>query len=182
MIDSEAWPVAQVVVTARLRLEPLHAGHAAEAVTVFDDIRLHEWIGGVPASLDELAAQYRRQSVGHSPDGKNGWLNWILRRLSDDQLIGTVQATLYRPEPHQLKAELAWVIGTEYQNKGYGREGALAMSGWLKVHGVTGLAAHIHPGHDASTVIARTLGLAATDIMHDGEVLWSDSAGPSVSS
>jgi L-amino acid N-acyltransferase YncA len=63
----------------------------------------------------------------------------------------------------------------DYQNNGYGREGALAMSNWLKARGVSGLIAHIHPGHNASSAIARALGLTATDIMHDGEILWSDS-------
>lgn len=177
MPDSATWPVAQTMVTARLRLEPLRVGHATEAVTVFDDMRLHEWTGGAPSSLDELEAQYRRQSAGQSPDGTRGWLNWMLRRLSDGQLVGTMQATLYRPEPQQLEAELAWVIGVDYQNKGYGREGALAMGNWLKTGGVAGLAAHIHPGHDASMAIARALGLTATDIVHEGEILWSDSGG-----
>jgi RimJ/RimL family protein N-acetyltransferase len=179
MPDSAPWPVAYTMVTSRLRLEPLRVEHATDAVTVFDDIRLHEWTGGAPASLDELTAQYRRQSAGQSPDGTRGWLNWMLRRLSDGQLVGTVQAALSRPVPQRLEAELGWVIGADYHNQGYGREAALAMASWLKAGGVTGLAAYIHPGHHASMAIARALGLTATDIVHDGEILWSDSGAPS---
>lgn len=164
--------------TPRLLLEPLRVEHAREAVSVFDDMRLHVWTGGTPRSLTQLEAQYRRQSAGQSPDATQGWLNWILRRLSDGQLIGTVQATVHRPEPDRLEADLAWVIGGEYQGNGYGRESALAMVSWLKAQGVDRLTAHIHPEHDASMGIARVVGLTATDIICEGEVRWSGPAEP----
>lgn len=81
--------------------------------------------------------------------------------------------TLYRPAPGRLEGELAWVIGTCYQGRGYGREGALAVAGWLRAHGVDELVACIHPGHAASIGIAQALGLTATDIVsEDGEVCW----------
>ncbi|MEW2619818.1 GNAT family N-acetyltransferase [Streptomyces sp. NPDC048106] len=177
------WPSATPVGTARLRLEPLRAGHAPEAFALFDDVRLHRWTGGAPDTLEQLDARYRRQSAGHSPDGRHGWLNWMLRRLTDGRLVGTVQATLSRPDPvpatrrdpgaGAAEAELAWVIGVAHQGEGYGREGALAMAAWLRAHGVDRLTAHIHPGHEASMGIARALDLRATDRSTDGEVLWT---------
>ena len=100
----------------------------------------------------------------------------MLRRVSDEQIVGTVQATLYCPVAGRLNAELAWVVGFDYQGNGYGREGALAMVSWLRAHGVDGLVAHIHPGHDASAGIARALGLTATDTVSDGEIRWTDSS------
>ncbi|MGW3268405.1 GNAT family N-acetyltransferase [Streptomyces sp. NPDC001056] len=170
------WPAATPTGTPRLRLEPLRVAHAAEAVRVFDDVRLHTWTGGAPATLEELRARYRRQSAGHSPDGRQGWLNWMLRRLTDGRLVGTVQATLSHPqadgEPGVTEAGLAWVIGVDHQGEGYGREGALAMADWLRAHGVDRFTAHINPGHEASMGIARALGLRATDRITDGEVLW----------
>ncbi|MFG2143935.1 GNAT family N-acetyltransferase [Streptomyces sp. NPDC048696] len=148
-------------------------------MVVFDDVRLHDWTGGAPSSLDELEARYVRQSAGRSPDGSQGWLNWMLRRASDGQLVGTVQATLHRPAAGRLEASLAWVIGVGHQGHGYGREGALAMAQWLRAHGVDELVAYIHPGHDASVGIARALGLTASDVVVDGEVRWSGpGAGP----
>ena len=163
--------------TARLDLEPLSADHAQEAVTVLDDARLHTWTGGEPASLQELEARYRRQASGQSPDGTRGWLNWILRKMPDGQLVGTVQATLCRSATGQLEAEVAWVVGHGYQGRGYGREGALAMAAWLRARGVESLAAHIHPENKASIGIAQALGLIPTSTMVDGEVRWSDSGG-----
>ncbi|MFT9478782.1 hypothetical protein [Streptomyces sp. 11-1-2] len=37
-------------------------------------------------------------------------MNWMLRRLADGQLVGTVQATLYHPSAGGIEAELAWVV------------------------------------------------------------------------
>ncbi|MGW0823070.1 GNAT family N-acetyltransferase [Streptomyces sp. NPDC002845] len=161
--------------TQRLRLEPLRVAHAREAFAVFDDIRLHTWTGGTPCTLEELEAKYRRQSAGRSPDGRHGWLNWMLRRSADGQLVGTVQATLRHTAADRMEAELAWVVGVDHQGRGYGREGALGMADWLRAHGVGALSAHIHPRHEASIGIARALGLAATDVTVEDEVLWSGS-------
>lgn len=170
------WLVAVPLTTPRLRLEPLRVEHAREAVSVFDDVRLHTWTGGAPSSLAQLEDRYERQAVGRSPDATQGWLNWMLRRSSDGQLVGTVQATSYRSTAgSSLEASLAWVVGVDHQNEGYGREGALAMASWLRAQGVGELAAYIHPGHDASKGIARALGLRASDVVLDNEVRWSDS-------
>ncbi|MEV0278785.1 GNAT family N-acetyltransferase [Streptomyces sp. NPDC050610] len=169
------WPAAAPLLTPRLSLEPLRVEHAREAAAVFDDVRLHAWTGGAPDSPAQLEARYGRQCEGRSPDGTQGWLNWMLRRTSDRRLIGTVQATLRRrPGDGLVEASLAWVVGVDYQGSGYGREGALAMAGWLRERGVAELVAYIHPGHDASMGIARALGLNAFDVVVDGEVLWSD--------
>lgn len=97
MSNTTTWPTATPVMTSRLQLEPLRVEHAPEAVSVFDDVRLHKWTGGTPCTFEELEAKYQRQSAGQSPDGRHGWLNWMLRRLADGQLVGTVQATLYHP-------------------------------------------------------------------------------------
>ncbi|WEH38672.1 GNAT family N-acetyltransferase [Streptomyces sp. AM 2-1-1] len=171
-----SWPAAVPLTTPRLVLEPLRVDHAPEAVTVFDDVRLHTWTGGTPDSLAQLVSRYERQSAGRSPDGTRGWLNWILRRTSDGRVIGTVQATVYRPASgNALEASVAWVIGTAHQNEGYGREAALAMASWLRARGVAELAAYIRPGHDASAAVARALGLRASAVVEEDEVRWSDS-------
>ncbi|MFJ5552785.1 GNAT family N-acetyltransferase [Streptomyces sp. NPDC093225] len=171
------WPTAAPLTTPRLRLEPLRVDHAPEAVSVFDDVRLHTWTGGTPATLAQLEARYARQSAGRSPDGTQGWLNWMLRRTSDAHLVGTVQATLYHPPSATgIEASLAWVVGTAHQGHGYAREGARAMAAWLRTQGVTRLAAYVHPEHEASMSVARALGLRPTGMVEDGEVRWSDAA------
>ncbi|WP_018547887.1 GNAT family N-acetyltransferase [Streptomyces sp. LaPpAH-108] len=139
-----------------------------------DDVRLHTWTGGVPGTLAELEARYVRQAEGRSPDGGQGWLNWLVRRRGDGRLVGTVQATLRHVPGGGAEAALAWVTGVAYQGEGYAREGAGAMAEWLRAAGWGPLAAYIHPGHTGSMAVARGLGLVPSTTTVDGEVRWVD--------
>ena len=77
----------------RLRLEPLTVDHAAAMVAVLADPSIYEFTGGSPPTLSELTARYARQAVGHSPDGSEQWLNWVVAaRLTTP--VGYVQATV----------------------------------------------------------------------------------------
>lgn len=166
------WPVPEPIATGRLDLEPLRVQHAEEMAPLLDDARLHAFTGGRPATVEELRTRYARQSVGHSPDGRQGWLNWIVRRRDDGVAVGTVQATVFR-DGAASAAELAWVVAVGQQGHGYAREAAAAVADWLDGHDVHTLIAHVHPDHHASAAVARHLGMRATDITVDGETRWS---------
>jgi RimJ/RimL family protein N-acetyltransferase len=165
------WPSPAEITTERLILEPLRVEHADELAPALDDLRLHEFIGGQPATADELRRRYALQAVGHSPDGRQGWLNWIARHRQTGAPVGTVQATL-----NPGVAEVAWVIGVAHQRQGYAREAAAALAGWLRALGGYTLIAHIHPEHHASIAVAKRIGLRPSDVMVDGERRWTDEA------
>ncbi|NUP81894.1 MAG: GNAT family N-acetyltransferase [Nonomuraea sp.] len=148
--------------TARLQILPLRVEHAEEMAAVLDDQRLHEFIGGTPATPAELRARYRRQVAGPP-----GWRNWVLRLREDGHLVGYVQATV-----DEKTAELAWVIGTPWQGRGLAAEAAEALVGWCEEQGMETVVAHIHPDHAASAAVAARVGLHPTGRMHDGEVRW----------
>ena len=169
------WPVAELIETDRLTLEPLRPAHAAEMAAALDDVALHRYIGGRPASVDALWRRYQRQSVGVSPDGTEGWLNWVVRHRATHAAVGTVQATVSR-DGDGLQAELAWVIATAHQRRGYAAEAATAMTGWLRGRGVDRFVAHVHPEHRASQRVAGRLGLAATEVEVEGEIRWAGGA------
>ncbi|HEY7630094.1 MAG TPA: GNAT family N-acetyltransferase [Thermoleophilaceae bacterium] len=162
------WPIAQPLSTERLELEPLTVDHAPEMVDVLADPSLYEFTGGEPPSEAELVARYLRQAKGESPDGRQGWLNWIVRRREDGEAVGSVQATLRRPD----LAELAWVIGNRAQGYGFSTEATAAVIGWLGDNGVVEFEAHIHPQHAASQAVATRLGFSPTDSLKAGELRW----------
>lgn len=155
----------------RLALEPLRAGHAGEMASLLDDIDLHTFVGGEPETEEQLRARYLRQSAGRSPDGSQRWLNWVVRDRTTGRAVGTTQATV-GVQSGRLVAEVAWVIGSRYQRRGYAKEAAQAMARWLRAQGVQTLVAHVHPGHVASIGVARAIGLARTGEVVDGEVCW----------
>ncbi len=159
------------IVTERLTLTALTVDDADEMVSVLDDERLHEFIDGQPATLDELRDRYRRFVAG--PNNPNEvWLNWIARLRRDQLAIGTLQATVSTTLDGLSVADVAWVIGVAWQGHGYATEAARSLIAWLNNHGVDDVTAHIHPIHHASAIVASRAGLHPTDEQHDGETVW----------
>ena len=155
-------------------LEPLQVAHANVLAPLLDDPRLHTFIGGTPATEEQLVERYGHQAAGWSPDRSERWLNWVVRLRAEDQVVGTVQATV-RSLDGRLAAEVAWVVATAYQGHGYAKGAASTMAEWLRRHGVLLLVAHVHPDHHASQAVARGLGLTRTGTSHDGEERWEGS-------
>ncbi|QNE75754.1 GNAT family N-acetyltransferase [Streptomyces finlayi] len=153
--------------TARLDALPLEAGYAREMAAVLLDPALHAYTGGTPEDEDALRARYERQSAG-SPDPAELWWNWVLRVRGEGHLVGYVQATVRGP-----RAEVAWVVGTGWQGRGYAKEAAKGLVTHLVGGGhVRTVVAHIHPGHAASGAVASAAGLSPTEEREDGEVRW----------
>jgi RimJ/RimL family protein N-acetyltransferase len=137
---------------------------------------LYTFIGGEPPTPDGLRERYARLAVGRSPDGLQEWVNWIARRAEDGAAVGTVQATVL---DGGRRADVAWVVGTAWQGRGYAVEAASALVAWLRERGVAEIGAHIHPGHAASAKVAGRIGLAPTGELDDeGEQVWRAQGGP----
>ena len=156
----------EAITTERLVLEPLRAEDADELAAVLGDERLHEFIGGRPATPAELRERYGRLVAGSGkPD--EIWLNWTVRRRIDHVAVGTVQSTV-RAET----ALVAWVIGVDWQGRGFASEAARALVDWLRAHGAEAVVAHIHPQHRASEAVAARAGLRPTNAEVEGERVW----------
>ncbi|MFF8590686.1 GNAT family N-acetyltransferase [Streptomyces sp. NPDC015220] len=165
---------AEPVRTARLDLLPLRVEHADEMAGVLSDPALHAFIGGAPLGVAELRARYARLVAG-SPDPEVQWCNWVLRLRADGRLVGTVQATVTDDGDSggaDAVAEVAWVVGTAWQGRGFAAEAARRLVGLLGRRGVGTIVAHIHPDHRASAAVAGAAGLAPTGAEHDGEAVW----------
>jgi RimJ/RimL family protein N-acetyltransferase len=169
--------VAVPLPSRRLRLEPLRVTHAEEAAAVFNDERLHVYLGAAPATVEQLRERFTRQTRGHSADGAEDWLNWMVRHHESGTIAATVQSTVYHSGEHHdgvhLVAEVAWVVATPFQGRGVATEAATTMVEWLRRNGVDVLIAHIHPDNRASMGVARNLGLQPTTIVLDGELRWT---------
>ena len=155
--------------SARLRLVPVTVADAGEMVHVLSGAALYAITGGSPPGLDELRARYARQAGGRSPDGREEWRNWILRREPGGEAIGYVQATITSAG---RRAEIAWVVGLDWQGRGFATEAARALVTWLDARGTTVIQAHIHPGHAASAAVAWRAGLRPAGTFQAGEQLW----------
>ncbi|MGW3335663.1 GNAT family N-acetyltransferase [Streptomyces rubiginosohelvolus] len=156
--------------TARLDALPLEPSYAEEMAAVLADPALYVFTGGEPPAPAALRARYERQCAG-SPDPGERWWNWVLRVREDGSLAGYVQATVRGP-----RAEIAWVVGTPWQGRGYASEAAKGLAEHLaSAGGVRELVAHIHPGHAVSAAVAVAAGLGPTGEWEDGERRWAGS-------
>ncbi|WP_242454010.1 GNAT family N-acetyltransferase [Bailinhaonella thermotolerans] len=167
-----------VITTERLLLTPLREEDAAEMTAVLGAEELHEFIGGRPATEEELVWRYRRLAAG-SPDPDVLWRNWIVRLRGDSRPVGTVQATIHR-RGEGWTAEAAWVIGLPHQGRGYAGEAATALVRWLYGEGAAEVSANVHPGNTASERVAARAGLTLTGEEVDGERVWRGRPIPSV--
>ena len=146
---------------------------AAEMAEALAGTAIYRYIGGQAPTVQELAARYTAQSIGSSPDGRETWLNWIIR--GQGRSIGFVQATV---EGDGATADVAWVVGEPFQRRGTATEASRAMLTWLRRQQPSlRITASIHPQNTASASVAHNLGLAPTGHLDaDGEQLWEDSA------
>lgn len=160
--------VTPAIETTRLTLLPIRPEDANEMVGVLADSSLFAFIGGAPHPLAELEALYRRWVRGSQRSGET-WHNWVIRLGTDGSAIGHLQATVLDDD---RSADIAWMIGTGWQGRGYATEAARALVGWLEANGIETITAHVHPDNVASARVAERAGLAATDEIEDDEVVW----------
>ena len=161
-------PPTPTLQTARLRLDPLGVDDAEAMADVLSDPEIYRFIGGRPPTADELRELYA-QWVAGPPGQGDAWHNWVVRLAVDDTPIGHVQATVL---DDGAVADIAWILGTPSQRRGYATEAAIALIRWLERQGVATITAHVHPRHAASARVAERAGLEPTDIIEGGERVW----------
>lgn len=143
--------------TARLRLEPLRAAHAALLYPGLGDPALYRYIGKpAPASVAALEESFRARERGGPPDGSERWLNWAALKKADAAYVGRFEATLRRDRT----AEIGYIILTPYMRKGFAREGCPAVIDHLfGEHDVLTVVATVDARNEASWRLVETLGM-----------------------
>ena len=121
-----AWPKMSsrmnTIRTARCVLEPQVEAHAPEMFEVLSDPAIYEFERVPPPSVARLAAGYRLRESRLSPDGREKWLNWVVR-LPSGALTGYVQATVLESGASYVAYEFA----SKYWRQGIGSAAVGAM-------------------------------------------------------
>lgn len=109
-------------------------------------------------------------TVEQSPDGRQLWWNWAVVLRTSGRVIGYVQATVAGGD-----AVIAYMIGTQWQQRRHATEAVGALVDYLiQVHAANRVKAWIAPGHTASELVAKAIGLSPTcRFDDDGERMWS---------
>lgn len=150
----------------RLSLEPLTQAHAEEMLEGLKDAALYEFIPDEPpADLTALRSRYGRLESRQSPDGKEAWLNWVVRSRVDDACLGYVQATV---DPGAGTALIAYLIFRASWGRGYAREALAAVLPRLFMDfGLTLVDALIDTRNKRSMALVEALGFRRVAFIAD---------------
>lgn len=146
----------RIVETADLTLEPQTAAHAEEMFVVLGDPAIYEFENEPPPSLEWLRTRYARLESRQSADGREQWLNWVIR-LRTSELIGYVQATVH---PNGCAA-IAYELSSAHWGRGLARQAIEAMILELaERHGVGSLSAVLKRENFRSLRLLERLGFS----------------------
>ena len=98
----------------RFTMEERRVAHAAELFEVLRHPGLYAYLDEEPPrSVQELAEKLARSELRRSPDGKEHWLNWVVRGESG-AMAGYVQATV----EENKETNVAYVFSPAFQGQG----------------------------------------------------------------
>ena len=149
----------KTVFCAPYTLEPQLAEHAHEMFGVLSDPAIYEFENCPPSSEEWLKTRLARLESRRSSDGKEHWLNWVIR-LPTGCLAGYVQATVVEDGT----AYVAYEINSEYWRKGIGSCTVLAMLQELEAqYDVIEFVAVLKAKNYRSKALLLKLGFSAAD-------------------
>jgi RimJ/RimL family protein N-acetyltransferase len=136
---------------------------------LLSDRQLYQFTGGEPpGSQADVAKWFTALESRLSPDGAERWLTWIVQLVESSVSIGYVQATV-----KEGNADIAWLIGIDWQGQGYATEATRSLVDWLNENQIYNRTAHIHADHLVSQRVAFSLGLHRSGLLHEQEEIWS---------
>jgi RimJ/RimL family protein N-acetyltransferase len=115
-------PLAAVLETPRLTLEPLRLAHAAACYPAFSEPSLYRYIEmPMPESEPALRRRFADWIKGSGRTGER-WANWIAVDKRSKQPAGWFQATV-----HERHADIAYLVFDAFQRRGMAVEAVQAL-------------------------------------------------------
>ena len=147
----------RILETRRLLLEPLVSAHAAGIYEQLLDRRLYQFIPqDPPTSLQVVETRYQALSSKLSPDGREAWLNWALRRREENIYVGILEATVHADQT----AARAYMIFPPFWRQGYAKDGCERVVNYLfQNYEVSLVTADIDTRNTASIKLVEALGM-----------------------
>jgi len=155
--------IERTIESPRLTLEPQRAIHAEAMFEVLSDPAIYEHENAPPKSLAALRERFVKLETRRSGDGRDLWLNWVLRERSAGALIGYVQATVHADG----QAFVAYELGSTHWGRGLGSEAVAALIDELRASfGVHTALAVFKRSNRRSRRLLEALGFASPDPQH----------------
>ena len=153
----------------KVMLSPLRVEDATEMAALLSAAQIYEHIDDKPpTSADALRERYGNLVKQVSPDGREIWLNWIVRTGAPGAAIGYVQATIRKETNIAL---VAYVLSPNHWGKGLACEAVTQMIDKLSDgYGVKIFHATVDKLNQRSISLLKRLGFHQNnDAAHEGD-------------
>ena len=117
-----------------------------------------------PADVEALRRRYGTRAIGHSPDGAERWLNWVIRLSSDGACLGYTQATITGPG-----ALIAYHVFPAFWRLGIGRRAMSITLNRLFAADVERATALVDTRNVASLALLRRLGFTCVRTIENAD-------------
>ena len=155
--------------TARLRIEPLAAAHAAAMFEPMRDPAVYQWISLEPSpDLAHLARRWAWVAARPLVDVEVLDLGWAVRRRADGACIGKMDAEVTAAG---VATNVGYMFWAAYWGQGYATEAVTALSDHLQRHGVTRQHAAVTLGNEASCRVLEHAGFVRERILAANDTL-----------
>jgi len=155
--------------TARLRIEPLAARHAAGLHDGLRDPRIYEWISALPPLSDgQLAERWARVEREALADPALLDLGWAVQRTSDGAWIGKLDAEV---REDGVATNVGYLFLPASWGRGYASEAVSALCAHLQRHGVVRQVATVTAGNEASCRVLARAGFARTRVLPGNDTI-----------
>jgi RimJ/RimL family protein N-acetyltransferase len=158
------------IITARLRLELLHA-ETLELLLNGDtkgaeNIQGLNFSGSFRQSVDDRFLRIQLERMRSRPSGRS-WCIRAIVRDQDDELIG--HSGFHGPPEDVGRAEIGYNVLEPFRRNGYATETVQSLVEWARRQGERVVYASISPSNSASIGVVTKLGFRHTGV-HDDEI------------
>ena len=154
------------IAAERAVLVALRSVDADDLAGLLEEPRMREWLRA--HDVGELRDRFAGWESRRSPDGRETWLNWVVREGQDGRALGWVQATVSGDS-----ANVAYAILPAERGAGTAADAVRALVRWLHDElGVTTVTAEIEDANEASARVAVAAGFERTIRRAGDEAVW----------
>lgn len=155
--------------TKRTCIEPISLDQADAAYPALSDPRVYTFIPEEPpASASALREKWVRYLAGPRDASDERWLNWTVWLQDAEQVIGTLQATVFLDGS---RAEIAYLFASAHWGLGLAAESVGAMCTWLfAACGLALVEAQVDTRNEASRRLLERLGFERVRLSRAADV------------
>jgi RimJ/RimL family protein N-acetyltransferase len=155
--------------TNRLVIEPLTGMHAEHLFGPMQSPSIYEWISSVPPkTFESLKDWWKALENRLDPEETEAWLNWAVRRKSDNIYVGKLDAVV---NAEHIATNVSYLFFPEYWGNGYASEAVLALTNHFASCGVAKMVATVTEGNRASYRVLENAGFIRSRIIPDNDTI-----------